>query len=532
MKMNKLFFIATIIVVSLSTCKKPTEGLQLIVGSNPVSAKLEISINNANPNSSEAFPVGLTVEIKGTDADKVYDISGINASKVQPANGILSLMVLPADKPTENNPLTFFIIAKAPGYMTANCPISIGDTGLFAFDIAMLKLDEAPAGVSATVNTSYALSSGGEVTEDISIDLQASAGKQESAKILIPKGTILKDASGNPVSGNITISMAHHDNRAFESLNSFPGGLFTDDVVDADGKPMDNLTFETLGLLNLEITNGTQTVKTFSQPILATVELNETSIHPNKGVAIQEGDTVPIWSRDEITGQWTFEGYEPIVKDPTSGKLSTTMHISHLSPWNIDWFFWSWWWWSPWSFCSAPSVNVNSNEEGWVYYELYSTTNAFISSGARYVYRGNNRLTFNSQTGRSATLRIYQGSSWWDRTKLLATSSVFSLCSGNTSVNITLPQLVTVDVTIRGECPNARILKPSLTIYYKKSGSNWFERLGTMYSGRLVTRLLETGKTYTFGAYYRGRWYEYTHLIDKTTYNEVMQLQSKDAACQ
>lgn len=515
-------------VILLPMCKNPLDGFKAELNSNISSATLSIMVTNANPNATEQMPKDVQISFTGAGAARLFEVSGSKDFTLQ--NGIINLILINADKPTADKPVLFNVNLSAPGFMDVTYLISIGDTGQYSYQIPMVELNNAPEGVAVVVNKNHTLDNSGTVPSKIEIETPSVANKPENVKVTINPGTIMRDADGNPVTGNISIEMAHHDNRAFESVNSFPGGFFADNVIDENGNPMDPVTFQTLGLINLEIKAGDKKVKTFSEPIIASVELNETSINPNTGVAIKEGDSVPIWSRDQDNGQWKLEGYELITKDPVSGKLVTVMKITHLSPWNIDWFWWSWWSWSPWPRCSQPFVTVNSNRSGWVYYELVDQWGGWIDWGSRYLWQGSNRFSFNAQSGRNARLRIYNNSNWWNRGAMISQSNQFSLCGGSSTMSVNLPQPVTINVNFQANCPSGRIIRPTFDVYYREP-NGWWSYLGTMRNGNLTTFSLELNKTYIFGVNYGGVWYEYQHIINKTVFNEVLTLRSTDFAC-
>ncbi|MDP3929757.1 MAG: hypothetical protein Q8R57_12100 [Bacteroidota bacterium] len=525
---NRLVAILSLLLLvgSFYTCKNPLENFNITINSNISGTTVSLMVTNANPQSAEQTPPNLKLKIEGKDASKIYEISGTD--NFVPQQGAIDLIVNPTVVPTSSNPIEFTVVASAPGYMDVNYAISIGDTGNYNYGITMVKLNDAPAGVSAMVSN-LNLGTDGKVTTTQTLETPSSPNKSENVKLSIPAGTIMLDAEGNPVTGSVQLAMAHHDNRTIESITSFPGGLFAPDVFDKDGKPMDPVSFETLGLVNIEIGNATQKVKSFSQPIIATVELNTSSINPLTNIAIKEGDSVPIWSRDQTTGAWTLEGYQFITKDPTTNKLVVDMRVSHLSPWNIDWFWWSWWSWRPWPVCNQPRVTINSNISNRIYYELVNDWGGWVDWGYRTLRAGSNVLTFNAQQGRNARLRVYNGANWWSRGSLITQTNLFSLCGGSANINVNFPVPVTVDIQVAGNCPNNRVIKPSLSIYFKNNG--WWEYLGYMQNGRLVTTKFELGKTYTFGANYNGKWYEYTRLVDKTNYNEVMQFSGSEGVC-
>lgn len=515
-------------VILLPMCKNPIEGFKTELNSNISSATISIMVTNANSAAQVQAPKDAVISFSGPGADRLFEVGGSKNFILQ--NGIINLIVVKADRPNADKPVIFNINVSAPGFMDVNYPVTIGDTGKYSYQIPMVELNNAPKGVAVVVNNNITLDNTGAVPAKIEFQTPPVANKLENVKVTINPGTIMRDASGNPITGNVTIQMAHHDNRAFESVNSFPGGFFADNVINTSGSKLDPVSFQTLGLINLEIKAGDKKVKSFSQPILAAVELNETSINPNTGAAIKQGDSVPIWSRDQSNGQWKLEGYEVIKKDPVSGKLLAEMKITHLSPWNIDWFWWSWWWWRPWPVCSNPTVTVNSNYTGWVFYSLMDDWGGWIDWGSTYIWEGRNFLSFNAQSGRNGRLRIYQNSNWWNWGPLAAESNSFSLCGGSASLTVNIPKPTSININAQANCPSGRIIRPSFDVYYKEP-NGWWNYLGYMWNGQMTAYSLELGKSYVFGVNYNGTWYEYPHTIDRTEYNEVLNLKSTDSAC-
>ena len=527
-------YILLIVILSfLSGCIKNTlDGVEIVVNNIPAAAQLNFMITDANPSSQKQTPTGLKITISGKDASSLYEASGLAVSKVVPVNGAFSLMVAASRIPSREKPVEFIVEASAQGFMSVRYPVVISDTGAYAYQIPMVNLTQTPEGVAAIQKGDVILNAAGATVAETIINTPVKANKLENVQLQIPQGVVMRDAAGNVLTGNASVTMVHHDNRSFTSINAFPGGLFAP-VAKINNKNVGPVTFETLGLVDLQIMVGGKKVKTFSKPLLARVELNETSINPNTGKRLQVGDSLPIWSQDETTGEWTLEGRETVKIDPITGKLYTIMQITHLSPWNIDWFWfsWWWWWWMNWNVCSTPSVVINSNESGWVYYELRDLNGMWIDWGTMYLTAGQNRRWFNAQNGRNARLYIYNYSSWWYTGNLIGQSNSFSLCGGTTNMTVTFPATTTVNVSIQGNCPNSRIVRPFLYIWYKRAGSFWWDFLGTMYDGQLTTKQLSLGQTYEFATFYGNNWYFYTHTVNSTNYREVMTLKSTNAPC-
>jgi len=529
--LNRVILLA-VTLSFLSGCIKNTlDGVEIVVNNIPAAAQLNFMITDANPQSQQQAPPGLKVTISGKDAGSLYEASGLSASKVVPVNGTFSLMLIDSRIPTPDKPVEFIVEASAQGFVPVRYPVTISDTGAFAYQIPMVNLTQTPAGVAAIQQSGVVLNAAGSTVAETIINTPVKVNKPENVQLQIPQGVVMRDAAGNVLTGNASVTMVHHDNRSFTSINAFPGGLFAP-VAKINNQNVGPVTFETLGLVDLQITVGGKKVKTFSKPLLARVELNETSINPNNGKRLQVGDSLPIWSQDETNGEWTLEGKEIVKADATTGKLYTVMQITHLSPWNIDWFWFSWWWWRRnWNVCSSPSMVINSNESGWVYYELRDLNGMWIDWGTMYLNAGQNRRWFNAQNGRNARLYIYNFSSWWYTGNLIGQSNSFSLCGGTGNMTVSFPVTTTVNVSIQGNCPNSRIVRPFLYVYYMRPGAFWWDYLGTMYDGQLSTRQLTLGQRYQFGAYYGNSWYTYTHTVNNTLYREVMALKSTNAPC-
>ena len=54
--------------------------------------------------------------------------------------------------------------------------------------------------------------------------------------------------------------------------------------------------------------------------------------------------------------------------------------------------------------------------------------------------------------------------------KEITQTNLFSLCGGSANINVNFPVPVTVDIQVAGNCPNNRVIKPSLSIYFKNNG--------------------------------------------------------------
>nr|WP_086939565.1 hypothetical protein [Thaumasiovibrio occultus] len=177
---------------------------------------------------------------------------------------------------------------------------------------------------------------------------QAMAGA--SAELDIPVGTTLLDSDGNPVTGEIKASVVHYSNEpvdnfdelgATSALDAFPGGLSPNGVLDEDGNELGDIAFISAGFTAIEISNEEgQVVKDMQgAPVNLTMNIPQDTINPETGAKVQPGETIPLWSYDELEGQWKAEGTATVgALDPETGTYPITKEITHLSYYNFDWY--------------------------------------------------------------------------------------------------------------------------------------------------------------------------------------------------
>lgn len=176
-----------------------------------------------------------------------------------------------------------------------------------------------------------------------------------TVKLSVPEGTVLKDRDGNAIVGNITANAVYfsHDpeNGQGENsvLTSFPGSLTPDSVLGENGQPdaqYDDIFFVSAGFAAIELsgtnTEGEETVvSTLSGGgVELAMTIPETTRNPETGAPIKPGDVIPVWSYDEVEGQWKAEGTSRVGEktSPESTVYPLTKEITHLSYYNLDWF--------------------------------------------------------------------------------------------------------------------------------------------------------------------------------------------------
>jgi hypothetical protein len=154
------------------------------------------------------------------------------------------------------------------------------------------------------------------------------AGKH-GAKITLPPNALV-DASGNPVTGTVQVAMTPINPMA--DARAFPGRF---EGVRPDGQAGFLFSY---GTVEYVLTAGGNPVQlaagkkaTIEIPIYATTHTN--------GQQMKLGDTSPLWSLDEKTGQWIEEGSGTVVEGTGPSSFALRAEVQHFSAWNHDQFF-------------------------------------------------------------------------------------------------------------------------------------------------------------------------------------------------
>ncbi|NJM32753.1 MAG: hypothetical protein HC848_07765 [Limnobacter sp.] len=109
-------------------------------------------------------------------------------------------------------------------------------------------------------------------------------------------------------------------------------------TVPAGSAKPGNGTFITGGfsLINISDANG-QALKKFDKPLQIENALASTHERPRTGKPYKAGDSFPLWSYDEKTAQWTYEGSGLVQNDSNDFEnLVVKFETTHLTAFNMD----------------------------------------------------------------------------------------------------------------------------------------------------------------------------------------------------
>ncbi len=210
--------------------------------------------------------------------------------------------------------------------------------------------------IDADVNYSIRTSAAGYAVQVVPFKSAQEGGNVDLGITLIPRGSVtgisgagtfteqgsdgaavnfdssdFVDANGNPVIGDIELSITPVDVSQPATLAAFPGE-FTG-ILESDGTETPIISF---GTVEFHFTADGEPIN-LAPGATADVLIPIYSSTYQDGSDIVLGDAIPLWSLNEDTGIWTQEGNGTVVvasDSPTGFALSAT--VSHFSWWNCD----------------------------------------------------------------------------------------------------------------------------------------------------------------------------------------------------
>ncbi len=490
------------------TTLDPLKDVNFSINANPFSAPVIVRFVNANPTATNQ-PGAFDVSVSGTNADVVYMSDGSKSFKT--AQGLLPLGMRSKVTPSATTPLKFTIHATVPGFSPVSYNVLLTDTVQREIQIPIVELANPAAGTSARV-ASTTVDGNGNTTGAVTILVPKTASTPDEATLSIASGTQMQDASGKAIpAGQVRMEVVHYTPTSDQSLSSFPGGFVADNILNASGQPMNPVTFSTAGFITINMTSGGTSVKKFSKPVEVKMDLDETLTNPTTGQAIKAGETVPLWSLNEETGQWKEEGMATIYTD-ASGKLQAKFNITHLSSYNLDWYT---------SACINHVLKVQfrlnpSSAIGRYYYVVFRDQfGRLLTYSYVYVRDGEIASFYRHPTSPNMKVQVYDNYFGYSSAKMIGQATVSNPCSsGTVTLNVAAPappEFVNVNLNFTATNVKSKYsYRPSGWIYfYRQGGSYWWEpgNYTYLYSyyGQGQTQVIKNA-TYFVEAYFNGKW--------------------------
>lgn len=504
--------------VLLYACKKPTEGIKVIVNSSALfPAPTLFKFMNADTISNVLVStINFAVTISGPGAKYVQLSSG--GTDFKATAGLLSVALTKDAQPSVTNPIIFAVTALIPGFAPVTQNVTITKNILSVYPVKVVEYAHPPVGTTAIVGVTTTLSAG-VLPSAYTLTTSKTVTMTEQATLSFAAGTQMQDANGVALTGaTLTSNIIQYGTGTDASLQAFPGGMNAPLAYKNDNTQIaGGVNFVTAGLLQLNLDASGTAVKKFSKPVAVSIELNTNLMNFATLTAIQVGDKIPIWSMNETTGAWTNEVDATVVLDGNNRKAAT-FNITHLSCWNLDW---TWGTFGAYGICGGQlAITINTSDPNFVGgpYEITLQTpsgqylgglhGATISNG--YV------ATFPSLPNIPQAKIVVSGGIPYARVQ----SAVISTCSAG-AISVTVPvgttNTISVSINIKGICSGKDVvILPTATfeLYQQTSGSQTqgsatYADAGTFQlTNGLGTTGLQVGKQYYFTTVYNGTVYK------------------------
>jgi hypothetical protein len=514
MKKISIFLSILIIAITIiSACKRGiTDDVRVNVNTSRFNNSILLRFVNANEFSATK-PGNFEVKISGPGASSIVNSDGKPLFEAK--LGLASLFINSNQLFSSSNQLIFKIDVSAPGFNRMVKDVVVTSNDPTVVTVYLQESGSPPLGVSVkSIDIGLV---DGMVTSNQEITTPSPTGTTETVTFKLDSGTQLLDASGKAVSSNnVTTKINFYSAQSPSANNAFPGGLEPQTVKGPDGQLIaGGLNFVTAGMFTMNMKAGVTEIKKFSKPITASIELNANQDNFETGNPVQAGDSIPVWSLNEETAEWTYEGKAIVYAD--NGKLNAKFEMTHLSGWNLDW---GWSMFGNYGTCQNPlTVNIQTNLSGGDY-EITMVTpngnylgalhNTPISDGMKAVFTSTPQIP-------NAKIRITDNRKGG---KLVGESSLFNPCTkGSIDVSVigTPPDYVNIDVSIVATCNNKPVDANFSNWFYLFQSSNYET---AFYSG-VVNKAkftIENSKTYELQTYYKGKYYSVSIPLSKTNF--------------
>ncbi len=333
----------------------------------------------------------LTVTTSG--GVKTIDGQGNAVNEFLTTQGLVSFSLKNAT-PTSEKPIILKISVSHKNYLGSAKDLLISKVGQASFEFLLINNDitktTETAGVVLEEVTGEATASGklvNEMTLTAALKADRSTG---STSITVPKGSTATSADGTVLTGALKLVATFHSSQDDDALDTFPGGLANTTIsndyqavdrrydadllaqqsamattltnslpsaalpsalvgsayylveplykLQADADNVDLGNFLTAGFAAIELLdeNGNKAA-TFSEAVTLRITLDKDAKHPDTGLDMVEGDTIPVWSFMADTARWDGETLGTVKMDE-EGNLYVELKTRHFSYWNLDWF--------------------------------------------------------------------------------------------------------------------------------------------------------------------------------------------------
>lgn len=270
-----------------------------------------------------------TIRFSGPNGADLVDFYNDPVTSLKAAGGLVSFGLNNASNPG-TSPVTFTVTATAEGYLPGSALVTINeDNSENPFIIYMMKASAGGAADGTTSAQSDAQSSNsGALTSTVSIGVD-DTGSDAVVDVAIPSGSVLKTASGEVLSGQLSTTLTYYNNDKQGSLLALPQGY----NKSADGANV-VLAFATSIYITDEDGNIATSISGTNKRVGATqrIVVPSTLMNPVTGVAVAAGDVLTLlYFNGTTNGTWEqVTGSETVTVEDEDGTLVVNVDVAVL----------------------------------------------------------------------------------------------------------------------------------------------------------------------------------------------------------
>jgi hypothetical protein len=267
---------------------------------------------------------GLKVEVTNPLTGLVVEISsGKCQSLFEPNYPIASFALNPYSAvPSVEKPVVLLVKTTHPAYRDQYTTLTLMQERVVNEEIRLISRNNPPEGMDVSKFSDVVSSSATGATAD-SVDITSANGL---FKLHIPAGTILKDKSGTPLTGRLSVEMISVDVSTDEGRRNMPG--INQPLITADGK--ESAMFNPLTYSNMVISDekGRIAAEIVGEPLTYFVSL--TGSQPLPGSTFKTTTLLPGYLFNPNTGAWESLSSNPLQffpGGPPSGFVATAVPV-------------------------------------------------------------------------------------------------------------------------------------------------------------------------------------------------------------
>ncbi|GAB3940665.1 hypothetical protein GCM10028805_02810 [Spirosoma harenae] len=504
--MRYLIYCLLVLLVTVEACQNPLDGVQLGL-KDPIQVGV-IESRFYDP-AGNPLPKPSLIRMAGPNGAEVVNTVNTTSYKIN-TDGILFVAASPLATISSQKPFRFSAVVEAPDYLTIIQPYTLTSLANQVRYIRWINMMKPPR-TMAVARTAGNASSDGTVTTTFSTTTIQTETGNDRTTVTIPSGTKLTDRDGQAVGGDLTLAVIHTNARNDNATSYIPGNGVMSNVGARNGS-------SSLGTLRILSIAGSVTMQvynpsyalamTLSQPIPWTMDLNPGTFNVVTQKAIQAGDSIPLYSYDELINRWQAEKPGVVRYNSQTARFELLASARFVGAYVVGWTE---------SICDiGPIFKVNSKLAGvdvnYLCKLIDVSTGQQVSSFYANVNNGVSISIYNQSKNRKLKLQIFDETDAWGKGTnggLIAESAPGTTCDQTpVAINLaSLPVPPKISLELFYACPAGKTLDesavPSLikTQYSDVGKGNWRDLVTVTNSNRKLTSYkLQLGRRYDLRA--------------------------------